>query len=568
MHLAVNSSQPTFAERVGGRWAVAPQKWAITFLLMPLLAAGYTKNLGDSRSVLLWASFGVAGLVVVGVIDVVLSRTLFRDRSVHPVPAWWVILNSACGGLLIGCFAWWGGSLGNVYDSTQMAIRIPGLVLLGAIWGVFVTLVLEYRERAVTSRHQFIDQMVQLELMKVQQSAIVDEAIQSVRDETDREIERIRSEISELAMVPAHDASAAIRMSAADAVQPLSKKLWIAAKSSYPRTRLRDVIAHSIRQQPFRPWELAVLTLGLSAIDRMVRIGVGRGLVVSMAITVGIVVQLKGANKALLTWPHFHRGIFIGTIGIVEVQTIAIVIWERQVIAAPVSYVEVVASVAASLFLIFLTVGIRSLDLISGEVVRFAQEGVNAERIAAIARDRQIGAALREMAQTLHGTVQTRLVSCAMALDLAAQAGDDESANAALLEARRVLETATEQREPIALSIEEEVKRKVDVWTGLCDVTVQIGVVTVSNDIVNRVGRIVEEGIANAVRHGGARNIDVIITQDPDDTVVIQMVDDGCGPTGGARGVGSAIIDLATGGLWNLTPSGPGSVLSATVQPV
>lgn len=559
----MNSDSPSLTERIGGRWSISKQKWLTTFFLMPLLAAGYTKNLGDSHSVLLWSCCAFGGLFLVGGIDFVLGRTLFQHRHVVPVPAWWVVVDSAFGGFLIGTCAWIGGWWGGVYDPTQMAIRIPGLMLLGAVWGVLVTLILDFRERTSNSREKYIDEMVYLELAKVQQSAIVAEAVQAVQDETEKEINLIKDVLENISV---NEASAILRISASDAIQPMSRRLWELARNSYPTLRVRDVVSHSMRHQPFQPVGLAMLTVALSVVDRMDRIGQLRGLIVTLLIALGVVMQLSLANRALSRWPAHHRAIFIGVVTMVEIQTCAIVVWERRVMSLPVSYAEIVVSVMASLFLIFLSVGIRSFDLLSGEDIRYAKLGLETERISSIARDRQIGNALRDMARNLHGSVQTRLVSCAIALDLAAQANDGESANAALLEARRALNEATVVQESATRSIADEVHRKVAVWNGLCECTVHVDADAGTPSVAEQIGLVVEEGMTNAVRHGAATAVEVVVTHQSDGSIIVTVTDNGCGPLGGKSGVGSAIIDMATGGDWSLRALELGAVLTARVS--
>lgn len=556
---------PSLGERIGGRWALSIHKWLITLFLLPLLGAGYTKNIGDSRSVVLWMLFSLLGLMLVGLFDVVLDRTLFRLRRVKAVPAWWVVLNSAWGGLVIGVCTWIGGSLGGATDSTQMAIRIPSLVLLGAMWGVLLTLLLEYRERATHWRAQYIDQMVQLELMKAQQGVIVEEVIQAVRNETDQEIGRIRELVSDLDTFTASEASAILRSSAQDAIAPLSRQLWMSAKESYPKIGLLNVVTHSIRSQPFRPWDLAFLTMCLSLLDRVSRIGVQRGLIVTSLIVLIIVVEFSIANKVMLRIAQLRSQIFLGTIVLVEIQTILVVIWERHVMSEPLSFAEIFVSVLASLFLIFLTVGLRSLDLLQGEVARFVMMSMEGERIESMTRDRQISAAVREMARELHGSVQTRLVSCALALDKAAEAGDSESVNAALLEARRILDPPVATSADAVMTIEGEVTRKIDVWKMLCVCTTVIDVEAHTSECANRVGRVVEEAITNAVRHGGASSVEINVVG-ATGSVRVTVTDDGNGPARGNPGLGSAILDHATEGNWALEAGPIGAVLTATVS--
>lgn len=560
----LDGQTPSLAERIGGRWAIALRKWVITLCLLPLLAAGYTKNIGDTKSVMLWVSFSFGGLVIAGAVDAVLHRTLFRHRREHPVPAWWVVLDSIIGGLIVGVCAWWGGTLGNANDPAQLAVRIPSLVLLGGLWGVFLTLLLDYRERASVARNLLIDEMVQFELMKAQQSVIVEEVIQTVREETVQEIDRIRGAMSDLESLTVGEAAAILRSSAKDAIAPLSRQLWMSVKDSYPRVRLWSVLSHAVKTQPFRPLALAVLTLCLSFVDRVSRIGVTRGIVVTALIVFLIIPELSLANFLMRRFPNLHSRIFLASLLVIEIQTIRVVIWEKQVVDAPVDYAEIVVSVMASLFIIFLTVGLQSFDLLRGEVTRFVRDSVEEERIQLMARDRQIGAAVREMARELHGSVQTRLVSCALALDLAAEAGDSESMNAALLEARRILEPEEHLVPGTVISIESEVARKVEVWKLLCACATRIDVASQTPECASRVGRVVEEAITNAVRHGGATAVDIEIRQQGDG-VYVRVTDDGRGPANGDRGLGSAILDHATEARWVLEAGDHGAVLTAMV---
>jgi anti-sigma regulatory factor (Ser/Thr protein kinase) len=73
------------------------------------------------------------------------------------------------------------------------------------------------------------------------------------------------------------------------------------------------------------------------------------------------------------------------------------------------------------------------------------------------------------------------------------------------------------------------------------------------------VGRLVEEAISNAVRHGGASNISVRVSLNAGGAVSVTVEDDGVNEVQHAAGdahqagVGSAMFDQITGGQWTLT---------------
>jgi signal transduction histidine kinase len=153
-----------------------------------------------------------------------------------------------------------------------------------------------------------------------------------------------------------------------------------------------------------------------------------------------------------------------------------------------------------------------------------------------------------------------------MALDLAAEAGDGESANAALLEARRALSNAPIESAKTGTSLSKEIQRKVEVWGGLCECKVRIDECEETPDMIDRIGLIVEEGISNAVRHGGATEIEISVSPTAENAVEVLVMDNGRGLANGSRGVGSAIIENASGGHWNLQARNSGCVLSALIR--
>jgi signal transduction histidine kinase len=79
------------------------------------------------------------------------------------------------------------------------------------------------------------------------------------------------------------------------------------------------------------------------------------------------------------------------------------------------------------------------------------------------------------------------------------------------------------------------------------------------------IGRIVEEGISNAIRHGKATSIDISVTRVDELTVRVEVLDNGHGPQGGKASVGSAFVQQASSGRWSLTACSSGSQLEALV---
>ena len=173
------------------------------------------------------------------------------------------------------------------------------------------------------------------------------------------------------------------------------------------------------------------------------------------------------------------------------------------------------------------------------------------------------------MSSVLHGAVQTRLVACAMMIDNSSKSGDETSLNLAMLEALSILQAPLPISES-EITLGAEVSRKLALWRGLCAFELQIDprLVDVTNPEPREVGRIIEEGISNSIRHGGASKILVSVMSGADGSVVVQIDDNGSGiskPSQGKPGIGTAMFASATGGSWSLSSLEQGARLIAPI---
>ena len=84
-------------------------------------------------------------------------------------------------------------------------------------------------------------------------------------------------------------------------------------------------------------------------------------------------------------------------------------------------------------------------------------------------------------------------------------------------------------------------------------------------EVARDVGRVVEEGLGNAVRHGGATSVAVHVRRS-DGEVVVEVEDDGRGPTGGPPGLGSSLLDSVSR-TWELHALPTGARLTVRIAP-
>jgi signal transduction histidine kinase len=200
------------------------------------------------------------------------------------------------------------------------------------------------------------------------------------------------------------------------------------------------------------------------------------------------------------------------------------------------------------------------------DFIRVFTIDVRDEEIQTIVRSRALADAAREAAEVLHGTVQTRLIACAMAIDHAANTGDVVIVNQALVQARAILEPSVpELLAPSHASVAQTVQRKAALWSGLAEVTVDVDAeaADIRGATADAVASVVEEGIANAIQHGAATSISVCIAS-TSGSVVITIDDDGSGPSQGVRGLGSDLLDRMSTD-WSLLARPGGTRLTAVI---
>lgn len=356
-----------------------------------------------------------------------------------------------------------------------------------------------------------------------------------------------------------------LRTTAHETIRPLSKQLWSRMAPELPPLTVRRILRTIITQQPFQPLNLAMVYLVTSLPSSVSQLGWARGL---MTLAVGVTfvfAVLGGANAAMRRYPAHHAALFM--LGAIVLQLLGLLNFpvREWLGVSPYTWLEFALSVFFGLALILLTSGFGSVRSYRDAVARTLQADIDKELLQSIAASRQVAQLARESARILHGSVQTRLIACAVAIERAANTADVEAFQLALREAYTVLTQPTYPDAVDSATLAIEVERKVSLWSGLCTMTVEIDPTLAerSGHTARDVGRVVEEGLSNAIRHGGATSIHVSVQANADQIIVV-IDDDGFGPQKGTPGLGSALLDsIATS--WQLTPHGSGCRLHVSI---
>lgn len=194
----------------------------------------------------------------------------------------------------------------------------------------------------------------------------------------------------------------------------------------------------------------------------------------------------------------------------------------------------------------------------------FVRQMIDSKKIDQMLVQEEIMRVKHDIARYLHGNLQSRMMSLGLTLQMV-QNKNQNSMDDALTIAQSLLDSPFSEY----LSLEDrtladEVALNCATWEGLLIVRTNIEEIDSRLSYVQKraIGAVLEEALANALRHGFAKEVAVRIYQ-KDSSTTIEVMDDGIGPRNTGPGLGSRLYDsIATKG-WSLQHrfDGEGTVL-------
>lgn len=575
----------TLHERIGGRWAISWQAYLLTAGLGLLaLLAGERQAFTSPVVLTQWLVLFALAMGSVGAMVLLANVTAFRQRRERPVALWIVVLfNGVCGigySLVLGVGAQRLGLLSDISITERAAVN----ALVGAWWGPTLSYFLDYRQQFNTVRRTVLADAVTVEMAQAQQQQItrlmraellaeVNDELVPARTAVDAMLRTLNADSHEAPSRPLINAKVAadlLRGTATDSVRPLSRRIWRQAEQRHARQRWWTLPANIARRQPFRPLAFAVVDVLGTLTQQASAFGLRDAIIlVASGLSLTVAIMLVG-NAFMRRYVNHHTAIFLSTFVALQ-STVVLRSRLREDFlpgSAPLSWQ--ITQVVATVLVVLITSGFGAWRDKDREVLANLREDLEHEQVAALARSRQMADVARELSQVLHGSVQSRLLACAMALDSDVEGPDHPALTAALAQALDVLTDPLLPRQRVD-SLRDEVSRKVALWEGFCAFDVSIWPAAANIGGGDVAGRIVEEAITNALRHGLATRITIEVGTSPEGALRIVVIDNGTGlnpqSPSSSPGIGSAYLQQVTAGRWSLTQTVEGTRLEAIVTP-
>ncbi len=517
------------------------------------------------------------GYLLIILFAAIMHLTIFKNRALQPAPLWMVIAYQIGLSTLFTVLYQFACDISDL--TTKMLPTAHTILIFSICLNIqFTSSAIADIWDEVSSRHrELIEQQVQVQLLELSQKQLQEEFRSELNTELEIALRKANAPLIKnlqeitngLTKLKPSEISNAIKSSAQESVRQLSKTLWQESSNIIKRPPLSKIIAVAISTYPIPTFWMTSMIVITQSINPFLQVGFFRGLII-LVFTVGMTIAIcTTANAITKRKPKYYLPMFISVFILLQfrrfVSANIVAQWASNQETAEVFITQIIINAIGFVSIVTLSAWRR----INIGVLNELQLDIKEQQVGAITRSKQTAEVAREMSSVLHGAVQTRLVACAMMIDNSSKSGDETSLNLAMLEALSILQAPLPISES-EITLGAEVSRKLALWRGLCAFELQIDprLVDVTNPEPREVGRIIEEGISNSIRHGGASKILVSVMSGADGSVVVQIDDNGSGiskPSQGKPGIGTAMFASATGGSWSLSSLEQGARLIAPI---
>lgn len=567
-------------DQLGGPRLVSLATWVVStvFGFFTIVAEAIRLHRVESWGL---CAVGLVSVLLPGVFQFVAGRTIARGRAHRPVSPAVVglilIPTSAMFFVPLSLYVYWADLSIFAYSTEQL----PFSIVLGVIWYCALIIVLDLRDSTARLVAQQIAERARVDAIAVKQDKVVEAIEREIDSEVNEELAAGREQVAFIlrdhdsgGAGEGRDVAAVLRRIAELRVRPLSHRLDGDHALVDLRPNLRAIVATTVRTQSLRPFEMGSAVLFCFLGSEINAFGFIRGGGLLIAGVIALVAIAAVANVMLERFPSRRWMVLSGTFGLLQLNTFITNSFRNRWIDG---YITPAYFVVQVVFAAVLAVGMAALP-----VWRSSRLGVSPLFRDAIARDAKeaclrgemVAIAARKAAQLLHGDVQSRLHACAMSIEAACDSGDVNALSRGLDEALRVLDTPINLNasggDEVATRLSDEVERKVKLWGGLVEIDLEIDSAAAARtgEAAFAMGRLVEEGISNAVRHAAATRIATKI-RSRGALLDLTIIDNGLGlpdlPIVASGGLGLALVDRTTRGDWSIERRDGLTYLSASL---
>ena len=561
---------PSARALLGGRWAVSLRGGLIFSAL--LLIGGSVGALSQlempPRAVV---TLALVSWLVISVLYLAADLTVFRQRRTRPVPVAWLIALGASAGLARGAIALAlpesRAVLGDGWSgvATAAAYFVPPTVLMT----VLITYLIAITDWYATERARLLLFEIDAEAARLRAVGALNAARAVITTRIQNSLEEQLSALERAANVanPAARLSDILLDAAAGYVRPESHRLWQERDGMPRRSSLGDLERASLAAPlpivlPYVMWATVVVPAAAVHLGGATRLAGALAVLAAMAVLYPLG---SAAIRRYAPAPHYLRARLLSLVVMIPAALIGPIVAAALGLDATSTLervVPVAVIVALTIAVSWAQAALRLADTRLHTLRNHAEEA-EFERLALEAATEQMQ---RDLALYLHGTVQAGLVASAYAIQDAAARGDKIALEQAIDGARAAAARVDEHTPAVTRDL-AAVRAAIDeTWGGVLAVRWILPDSELSATVVDRLGKVARECLANASIHGAASEATVRIVAESD-CVIVEITDNGSGLGDGKPGLGSAVLNEATAGQWTIASVATGGVQVRAVVP-
>ena len=547
----------------------------IIILLQPL---NLITNYGSSNLLLITLSSIFSFFILLATIKT-LQLILMRKEQYSPIPIWLIfVIGNFTGVVKGGTLFVINKEIGALTDS---ALTVETQILLATLaWGVIVPIFAATSNQIAKVRDRRLNMMDELlleESVKLANEDRLTQIKQSVRAAIESDVSLLMKEV-QTQITKSKDSTLEERYqqiskvlldSAENYVRPLSHKLMVDDRLEFPSPTLWQIFMLALRKPIFPIFPLLVLNT-ISSLTFLLRLELTNIEILAICLQqIGLLaILIFSLQKFVANFKHLVVAATLFTVSLnVYLSTSFLQMFNSQIsgVAQINRYIlNCVWEISFFVIISFLYNLFRSeLDIRS-----FVKQLIDSSKIDQSLTQDEALRVQYDIARYLHGNLQSRMMSLGLTLKMSQQ-HDEESMSSAMSIADSLLNSPfAEYLDQHTRTLVEEVDFAVGKWNGLLNVKTDIEDLDEKLSFVQKraIGAVVEEALANALRHGFAKEVNIRIYRGKTG-ISIDITDDGIGPRMQKPGLGTRLYDLVAINGWSLQYrlDGFGSILELRI---
>ena len=547
----------------------------IIIIIQPL---NIIANTGASNLLLITISSIFSFFILLATIKT-FQLIFMKKKEYSPIPIWLIFVIGSVTGAVKGVALFLINKELGVINDSDLILKNQILFAILA-WGVIVPVFAATSNQIALVRDRrliIMDELLLEESVKLVNEDRLTQIKQSVRLAIESDVSLLMQEV-QTQITKSKDSTLEERYqqiskvlldSAENFVRPLSHKLMVDNRMEFPSPTLWQIFALALRKPIFPIFPLLLLNT-ISSLTVLIRLELSSFQLIAICLQqIGLLaILIFSLQKFIAIFKHFVIPATLFMLALnVYLSALFLNVFNSQ-ISGVAEVNRLVLNFVWELSFFIIVSFIYNLFRNELDVRSFIKQLIDSSKIdQSLAQDEALRVQY-DIARYLHGNLQSRMMSLGLTLKMSQQQ-DEESMTSAMSIADSLLNSPfAEYLDQHSRTLIEEVDFAIGKWDGLLNVKTDIEDLDAKLSFVQKraIGAVVEEALANALRHGFAKEVGIRIYQGKTG-ISIDITDDGIGPRMQKPGLGTRLYDLVAINGWSLQYrlDGFGSILELRI---